>query len=162
MFTCFPTPPNPRSTCRNTISNHDSIFFGTRGRENSHASKGEGRKTAVVSSDVLLLIIRFPFDGERDATLPPQIIASTKKDNDKENGTGTRLLSVIERPSSRDSWMLALIATRRSSTECLDQQLPPPSPLLVTTIYGLTSSHFSNFAHQCSSRDSSLPTPLSR
>lgn len=125
-------------------------------------AKEKGGKTAVVSSDVLLLIIRFPFDGERDATLPPQIIASTKKDNDKENGTGTRLLSVIERPSSRDSWMLALIATRRSSTECLDQQLPSPLPLLVTTIYGLTSSHFSNFAHQCSSRDSSLPTPLSR
>lgn len=43
-------------------------------------AKEKGGKTAVVSSDVLLLIIRFPFDGERDATLPPQIIASTKKD----------------------------------------------------------------------------------
>lgn len=29
-------------------------------------AKEKGGKTAVVSSDVLLLIIRFPFDGERD------------------------------------------------------------------------------------------------
>lgn len=54
--------------------------------------------------------------------------------------------------------MLALIATQRSSTERLDQRLPPlPPHFPVTTIYGLTSSHFSNFAHERSSRDSSPP-----
>ena len=44
---------------RNTISNHDSIFFGTRGRENSHASKGEGRKNR--SSLERRLIINYSF-----------------------------------------------------------------------------------------------------